>query len=252
MTLEDLIGQEGIAEIAGKPFGINPNSKYSEKEFLEAAKDLYPLEPLREQLTQNSGNLEVLEQLVRIELNYVPGDKARNVEILRNPRIAIGQATELLKVGNKRMVDYVARNIEQILKNISDGQIIKLAISQPKNARIYLGVEAAIAEGKIDQAKAIFSELFDDAVWKSYVARFNEMDVHRYLGIYVQKAKNRVILENFGEKEKTEDGKEKIIPDYAKARAYLQRIVSGLKSGERDQVYLEIGRRLYAEKAKKD
>ena len=144
LTLEELIGKEQLDSISGKRFGIIdvkmnrdgvtygniPN--YERKEFVERAGDLFDVEEYYAKLKQNSNDMDALKDLIKIAVDYVPGDKKRmKVLMQENPHLAISQADSLYSYGTIAMAKYIEKNRSKVFDKLNEKQLYSVFQKTP-------------------------------------------------------------------------------------------------------------------------
>ncbi|MFH1711258.1 MAG: hypothetical protein ABH840_03025 [Nanoarchaeota archaeon] len=127
MALEDLIGQDELKSIVGKPFGISPDSKYDRKDFVTKASDLFDLEEYHGKLTKNSGDVSALNDTTGLLYSYIEGDDEYKKEWIEqakeNPHLALSRSDKCLSVGYVNMAKFVENNRKSLLDKLSAKQL---------------------------------------------------------------------------------------------------------------------------------
>lgn len=124
LTLEELIGKQALDEIKGKPFGINSADKYDRKEFVKSASDLFDIEEYYSALRENSSNMDALNDLIGVAVDYMAGDKKANAALLQeNPHAAIEEAEVLYSYGSIAMAKYIENNRREVLDKLDAKQL---------------------------------------------------------------------------------------------------------------------------------
>lgn len=132
MTLEQKLGEEAVDKLKGRPFCIDPSIKYDpnsdsiREEFVKKASDLFDVEDYCQMLEKNINDLGALNDLTGIALEYMPGDKDKNVEILREPRNALKWGKKMQDYGQPDMARFIENNRDEILKKMNEKQMFSL------------------------------------------------------------------------------------------------------------------------------
>jgi len=132
MTLEQKLGEQEVNKLKGRPFGIDssikydPNSNSIREEFVKKASDLFDVEDYCQMLEKNINDLGALNDLTGIALKYMPGDKDKNVEILREPRNALKWGKKMQDYGQPDMARFIENNRDEILKKMNEKQMFSL------------------------------------------------------------------------------------------------------------------------------
>ena len=137
MALEQLLGEQAVNEIKGRPFGIDPSMKYDgnskevQEKFVKYAGNLFDVEKYYGKLKENSGDIGTLNDLAQLALKYMAGDKETNTAIMRDPNKALQQADVLLSTGYVNMAKFVENNRNKILDKLSAEQLYSLVNRVP-------------------------------------------------------------------------------------------------------------------------
>lgn len=147
MTLDDLLGEEEVERIAGKPFGIamkrnaggvyefDPKFPYEIKEFVRRAGDLFDLEEYYGKLIQNSGDVGALNDLTGLVTNYIEGDDEYKAEWVaqakENPHLALSRGDKCLSSGYESMARFVESHRTDLLDKLSGEQLFAI-LSSPR------------------------------------------------------------------------------------------------------------------------
>ena len=248
MALEQLLGEQAVKEIKGREFGINPNSRYSEKEFLERAEDLLRVDASYSKIIQNGGDIAALIELAGIATKYMPGDKGENMKILKDPIAAVKQARLLLDSGYKNMADYTARNLDSFLREMPEEVLIETAAILPDKNKLYAQIAQYMQVGDMKSARKVYAETFEGEDWKKFIITCpNAEFIQHQMKIDVDYMKRKFINRNLSIQVK--DNKEQTYkPDLNKAREYIARTIAGYSDKERQIVYRSIAMALYNSK----
>ena len=246
MGLEDIVGKEILKEMKGKEFGINPNSRYSEKEFLTRAEELFTLDKSYRELSENSGNLNALKLIGGIALKYMPGNPSENAQIIRDPYVASEQAEVLLNAGKKKLAGFVGNNLPEIMKKLSPENVkslIKL-YTLPKEVR---AIREILDEGDMTDIKRMyFEDIGYERVLIDGAAHLQDSQIRE-----IMNRKYNIRATNFIEKNfTTKKGKKKSIFNVEKAREYVSETISKLDDKRRSEAYLSLGYHYYDQKAR--
>jgi len=132
MALENLIGQEAHENIRGKPFGINPDSDYNREEFIKRAGDLFDVYDYYSKLRENINDVDALNDLIAIAVQYIPGNpKLNTVNLQENPHLVLEQGDALSSAGSTAMSKFVENNRSKILGKLSAKQLYNLFLRAP-------------------------------------------------------------------------------------------------------------------------
>jgi hypothetical protein len=248
MALEDLIGEQTVREIAGTSFGINPSSKYSEKEFLVRAEDLFNVNAYHRKIAKNGNDISALSGLAGIAVKYMPGDKGENARLLKDPFTAVKQAKVLLDSGYKNMADYVKRNINSLLKELPEKTLIETAAILPEKGKKYAQIAQYMQVGDIKAARKVYSEVFATEAWKKFILECpNSKLIQHCMSLYVDHKKKQFINKNLSIHVKS--GKNRVyVPNPNRAREYVLRTMAGYGAKERNAAYLGLATALYHSK----
>lgn len=244
MKLEELIGKTELKDISGKPFGINPYLRYDESEFKKRAGELFAIESSARKLMQNSGDIGSIDQIAEIAIQYMPGVKERNREILKDPRVVLDQANSLLQAGHTNMAKYVASNYRTMLGRFSDKALTELALELPDRKRKYQELEVALARKDIKAAKAAYVASFKTEGWKKFIASCPEVLLKPFMIKYVKNQRDKFSNTTLSD-EKKNKLKTEYVPNRAKTLAYIDSLIASAKEKERDNIYMGITWRLY-------
>jgi hypothetical protein len=137
MGLEELIGEQAVNEIKGRPFSIDPSINYDnpskdvKKIFVESAGDLFDVEEYYKKLSENSSDIGTLNDLTQLALKYMGGDEKTNLAIMGDPGKALQQADLLLNTGYRGMAKFIENNRGKILDKLSAEQLYSLVNRVP-------------------------------------------------------------------------------------------------------------------------
>jgi len=248
MTLEQKLGEEAVREIAGRNFGIDSNSRYSEKEFLERAEDLFRVDACYKKITKNGNDIGALNEFSGIALKYMPGDKGKNAEILKNPFTAEKQAKVLLSSGYKNMVDYTAKNLDNILSDVSEQTLVKTAAVLPDKGKKYAQIVQHLQGGDITAARKAYAETFKNEAWKKFILECpNARIIQHCMKMYID-YKNKEFIDKNLSIQVGSGGEKTYKPNLERARGYVSKTIAGYGAKERNAAYLGIATALYHSK----
>lgn len=284
-ALEDLIGEEAFKEIAGKPFGIDPNTEYKRREFVKRAGDLFDVEEYYRKLKENINDVDALNDLADLAVKYMVGgkdaEKENRLQLLENHNLALSQANKLLDTGYYSMAKFIERNRDIVLDKLSEEQLYKLFLRVPlyetgneeldriRDLRNKV-VEIKEAEKEEKDISSIIKGEIDNLVKKSpkeqMVYFFENIDLvmHVYRNIVVRTL-HKKLVSLFKDKEGNLNKKE-LINYFERVYKVAEDFISDELKDERDKAeywnenlkpqYVEIARELYgpekAEQKKKD
>lgn len=248
MTLEQILGSEAVNEIKGRAFGIDPNSSYDPKEFAKSADDLFAIDNYYRKLNQHSDDMNALKGIMSIALKYMPGDKEKNIEILRYPYIASEQARLLLDFGYRKMAGFAENNLNEMLNALPKEKLEELAMDSniPDEDKKYLQLMGYIQAKDIESAKKMLAGEYKDEANKAKVMNFDGKRAEAYLKdylIYLQdEFKQNRLCHAF--KLESKDGKEEIsyVFDAKKAQDYVKGKISKLKPEKRIPAYMQLAK----------
>jgi len=248
MGLENLVGEGALNEIKGREFGIDPNSRYSEKAFLERAEDLFRVDIYHKKIMKNSTDMEALNELARIALKYMPGDKEENLKLLKDPSVAEKQAKVLLNSGYKNMVSYAARNLVSLLNEMSEESLIETAAILPDKNKPYAQIVQYMQVGDMKKARKIYAETFGNAAWKNFILECpSEELIQNKMAEYISSKQKEFIDQNLSIR--VENGKESIYkPNLNKVREYITKTIAKYGDKEKQVAYMGIATALYHSK----
>jgi len=248
MALENLIGSKAVQQIAGRPFGINPNSRYSEEEFLERAGDLFSVDAYLRKIAQNGNDITALTGLAGIATKYMAGDPEENAKILKDPFVAVKQARALFSAGYKNIAGYTERNLGSILNELPEKVLIETASILPEKGKKYAQIAQYMQVGDIKAARKLYSEVFETKAWKKFILECpNSKLIEHCMGLYVENKKKQFIDKNLSIYVK--NGKEKVYaPNLNRAREYLSKTIAGYGVKEKQAIYMGIATALYHSK----
>jgi hypothetical protein len=153
-TLEGMLDESEIKEIAGKPFGIDPKSDYDRKEFVFRAGEFFDLSEYYAQVSQNSGDIGALKDLVGKAADYIEGDDEYKKDWIsratQNPHLAIARGDAMLGTGQISMAKYVEKNRDEFLNKLQVEKLHGIIFSQP----LY-----STGEEKHDKIKDLISKI---------------------------------------------------------------------------------------------
>lgn len=145
MNLDDLLGEEDIESIAGKPFSIgeirnaegvneiHPEIPYERRDFVKKAKALSKLQKYYRKYGEN-GDKTALKDMIDLLLGYIEGDKKYKRDWFEsaheNPHIASSRAENYLEVGEEAMARFVENHRRELLDKLSEKSLAGL-ISNP-------------------------------------------------------------------------------------------------------------------------
>ncbi len=246
MALEALLDEETIQRMRGKPFGINPNSRYNQKEFIAKAGELFGLDKGYRDLTENSGDHSALRLIGSIALGYMPGDKEENAQVLRDSYNAIEQAEALLNVGNKKMAKFVENNFREIVPNLSLEVTASFAVQYglPKD----LGkLRNARTSGNPEEVKrAYFEKIGSNPELMKGAASLDNSTIKYLMDLEYEIKERRFIIDNLTS---PKSGFKREF-DPTKAQQYISRVISQLDDKKKAGAYLTLGLGLYQQVAK--
>ncbi len=250
MELEQLVGSEAFDEIRGRSFGIDPDSRYSEKEFLERAEDLFSLNACHSKIidSKNGGDIGALRGLAEIALKYMPGYKAKNMEILQNPFAALKQAEVLLERGYKNMAGYAARNLDRLLTAMDEKTLVEIAAMLPGKGKEYVQINKYMRRGDMKAARKIYAEIFEDEKAKKDILEPRNAElIKHYMEDYVDNGKKYFMNQNLSIQ--VQDGKETVYrPDIGRVKKYITSAIAKCEDKDKSAVYNDIATALYNSK----
>lgn len=164
---------------------------------------------------------------------------------LINSRIALSQNSLLEKT---------ASEYKNIVVGMATDQLVALALGLPDKNKKYLGIQVALSQDKLEDARRIYMSISDSEFFKNYVGDMSEETLKKYLERAYLPAQQRKFREKYlSKKVKDVKGKEKYEIDVEKTRKYVLDNIEGLKedSNERKEVYLNLAQIYVASKQKK-
>ena len=134
MSLETLIGQEGIDDIKdtvdkveGKEFIINPDQGYDRNTFVDKANKLFDLQEHYSKLVKNVHDRQALEDVIDDLRDILPFSNGGNP--FENPHHVVNEARRILAKSEYNMVAYVEHNRGHFLNLLDDKQLYYLVMS---------------------------------------------------------------------------------------------------------------------------
>lgn len=244
--LEQILGKKDAGEIFGKPFGINPDSRYDKKTLLEKAGELFAVEQCYGEIGKNGSNTAAVNQLIKIALKYMPGDKAKDAEILRNSYHAFTASGILLKTGQEKMAEFARTNQKYIFDAIPKKDLSDMAIDMPDEDKKYLDVAIPLEREDFNSARKAFADLYQNKVWKNWVERMEKDHAETYMKLYAGSQREIFANENLKD-EVTEKGKKTYKLNSEKVRSYLAKTLAKYDEQDRAKFYLDLIKVVYAQ-----
>jgi len=248
MALEQLLGREAVKKIAGRDFGISPNSRYSEKEFLESAGDLFNVDAYLRKIAHNGNDITALTGLAGIATKYMPGDKEENVKILKDPLVAVKQAKVLLNSGYKSMADYASRNLSSLLNEMPEKILVEVAAILPDKNKPYTQIAQYMQAGDMKSARKAYAETFRDKAWKKFILECpDERIIQSRMKMYVDYKKSEFIDAHLSTQVKG-SRENAYKPDLSKAKKYISQTIARYGEKEKISSYMGIATAVYHSK----